>query len=308
MTDLPVTAPADNPAPAAPSSIKEALMNSAAPAPIAADGGEGGAGDGSAKPANPVKAALQNGPKKELPVWAAGVPEHMVGETPEATLEKLRDGYIGARQALSKGKAASDVPESADGYKFELPEAYAEQYGDGADDPLLKKFAERAHGEGVGQAAAQKLVNGFIEDALESGFYEAPTTMESFYEGLGGEEAGGKIVGDVGAFIQNMAASGKLGDQSTEAGKAAVAELVDAAQDLAAFSPKGLLFLDAIRKAQSEPGMVLPSDGDAGGIETTRAGLQKAMSDPRYNPGSGSFDAAFRSKVDSAFDALDRKG
>jgi hypothetical protein len=287
--------------PAPPSSVRDALAaapaSNAAPAPVSPAPIADSADDPS------VRDALATEPKKEVPTWAAGIPEHMIGETVEETLDNVNKAYTGSRQELSK-KGAPDVPETADGYAFELPEDYTKQFGDGKDDPLLTAFRERAHKLGVGQEAAQELAAGFVTDAMANEFFEAPMSIKDFYADLGGDEIGGKLVGDVGGWVRSLAATGRLGDASTPDGKAAVDAMMNAGLDMAALSPDAVRFLDTVRRSTGGTSMALPQSGDVG-FEPTRDNLRKAMADPRYNPGA-KFDASFRAKIDGLYDALDK--
>lgn len=297
----PAASPAPAAAPAAPISVRDALGATGAPAPAAVPAATpaDSAGDAS------VRDALGADPKKDVPTWATGVPEHMVGETVEDTLKNVNEAYAGSRKEISK-KGAGDVPETADAYTFELPEDYTKSFGDGADDPLLTSFRNRAHKLGIGQEAAQELAAGFVTDAMANEFFEKPMPMSEFVEQLGGDEVGGKLIGDVGGWIKSLGATGRLGDAGTDDQKAAVAQMVDAGLDMAALSPDAVRFLDAVRRSTGGTSMSLPSGGEPDFVPT-RENLRAAMKDPRYNPGAN-FDPAFRQRIDGLYDALDKAG
>ena len=280
-----------------------AAVEPAGSPPAAVTNVESGTGDA---PGETVRGALEAAPKSEAPAWATGVPDHMLGETAEDTLAKVTAGYLGARQKLSNN-SEDPAPATAGDYKFEMPEKYTEAFGDAAEDPVLKKFAERAHGLGVGPKAAQDIVAGFVEDAMEAGVYEVPMSVDDFYGELGGKEEGAKLVGNVNGYIKTLVASGRFGDVSTPEGKAQADKMASAAMDMAALSPDAVRVFEYLRSAQKEPAMVLPGAGEtAGEALNTRAALRGAMKDPRYDPNSQTHDPAFRKLVDAKYDALDR--
>lgn len=280
---------------AQPANIKEALMGAAAPAALEA-GAE-----------NPVKDAMKTA-EGETPEWAKDIPEHLRGETAEETLGKVNVAYAGARKTLSEKGTAKDLPADAESYKFDLGEGYTKLFGEGGDDPMLKSFAAAAHEQGIGQEAAQKLLSGIVDKAIEGGMFEKPMSMDEFYQGMGGEETGGKVFGDIKAWLGNVESSGGFGDTGTAEGKAAAAALKEAAFEMAATSPQAALALDALRKSNAAPGMKLPGTGDREtGLELTIENARARQADPRNDTQSPQYDPAFRKMTSQMFAELDKQ-
>ncbi len=264
----------------------------------------GGEGQAQEQPAPGAEA------EKDAPQWAPPdyLPEHMRGATPEEALEKVWKGYQGYQTAH---KSMGQVPESADGYKVELPDDLKAKGLDFApDDPAMKLLREVAHEARLGDQQFAAIAPAFLEKAVGAGLLEPPINIEKEVVALGEEAgaatpeeaalAGKKRVAQVADFVNGLKARKVLDD----AGAKTLLEL--------AVDASGVRVLEGLQKAMSAAETAIPGapPGAPAGGGVTLEDIQKARADERYNTQSPKHDPAFRKEWDEkamAFFAQQKK-
>lgn len=160
------------------------------------------------------------------------LPDHLVGDSAEATLAKLAPAYAGARRELSqKGKGEGSlegtVPESPDGYTFEAEgddDNIAAELNSEASKPVLDAFRAAAHKIGIPDKAFSELMRQGLAGAAEAGIpigvsdedaskISGEAEMAALTEEVGQKEAS-TIVNTISAYGQKLAARGILQDEA----------------------------------------------------------------------------------------------
>jgi hypothetical protein len=140
--------------------------------------------------------------------WTApeSVPEHLRGDSAEATIEKLAKAYNGRRKDIGKGEGegAQDVPENVDGYTLEAAgddDAVAAEFNSEEAKPVVDAFKKAALDNGIGAEAFANFMRGGLQNMVEAGLpigvspdeaYEisGEAEMETLVNDLGPKEAG----------------------------------------------------------------------------------------------------------------------
>jgi hypothetical protein len=171
-----------------------------------AAGGEGG--EGESQQSSSILDFADKGGKKgegEGGDWAApdAVPEHLRGETADATIDKLTQAYLGARQKIGKGEKATgdeDVPESADGYVLEATgddDKVAAEFNSEEAKPVVDAFRKAALDLGIGASKFGEFMRGGLSNMIEAGLPIGVTTEEAAT--ISGEAELETLVKEVGA-------------------------------------------------------------------------------------------------------------
>jgi hypothetical protein len=223
-----------------------------------------------------------------------GIPQHLLGETPEQTLDKLFGAYKGARDELAKGKPAA--PEKPEEYKLEIGEDAAKQFPIAEDDPALGVLRQTAHEAGLTQeqfGVFGKFVDMLVDKGLVEKPYDSDAVMKSLVpEGFKGTDEqklarGAQRVSELDSWIK---ADTRFSDQERN-------EL-----RLLTTSKEGVAALEKIR-AGSVTQSVNPGGGQpAGGV--SKATLDARVADPRNNFMDPKYDEAFALETREMFKKL----
>lgn len=110
------------------------------------------------------------------------IPEHLRGENPQATVDKLFKAYQGQR---NKGTAPKDVAD----YKIDLPENVVGLLDpDNADDaPVYDAIKDLAKEQGLSVEQYNGLVGGMLGKFQELGLIEVPIDAEEHFKMIGGK-------------------------------------------------------------------------------------------------------------------------
>lgn len=162
------------------------------------------------------------------------IPEHLRGDSAEATLEKLNKAYKGARQQLStrapaEGTLAGSIPDTIEGYTFDAVE------GDPTKDAVLADLTSEASKAyidparevakelGLPDATFAKFMHGYVTKLNEAGLNvsvnpeeaqqaRGEAEMAALTERLG-QQGADLALRQIDTFAQKLAANGILGDQ-----------------------------------------------------------------------------------------------
>lgn len=142
-----------------------------------------------------------------------GLPEHLIGQSDQETIDRLANAYKGARDELAKGKSP-DVPEKADAYTFEWPEALKGSIAE--DDQAVATFREIAHEHGFTQQQIDAVPK-FFEKMAEKGLIEQPIDNNALLESLAPADFKGSATDKQVRGAQRLTAADSWVKQLTEA-------------------------------------------------------------------------------------------
>lgn len=221
----------------------------------------------------PPKDGDEEAPKAYVP---DGMPEHLIGETDQETIDKALKAYKGARDELAK---KYNIPERIDDYQIEFSDEEKEKFlspDEDGNDPVFNALRESAFKNGIPaeKAAAWardlfEMVHSDIDDKVQD---KTESTVDAKFEKIGGPEKAEPIKKANEAWIQGLQNQGIIDED-------------DAAEmSLLTQYGEGLRWLDKVRTAVAGE-KPIPADlsGDTGGGETlSEAKLTEMMRDPRY--------------------------
>ncbi len=260
-------------------------------------GGEPGAGAGGGAGQQPPSP-----PAWQPPEW---LPEHMRADDPTEALQKVWRAYEGYQKAH---KSAGPVPESPDGYAFELPKELAEKGVDlAADDAAVKLFREAAHAAGLGAEQFKRVLPAFLEKAAETGLLQPPIDVEAELKALG-EEAGGQTPEEVAQagkqrlaaavdFVKQLRLRGALGEEEAEA-----------LMDLAVDAPGVRAIEKLMRMVQAGESAVPGAQPGFVPQPVSQSDVDALMRDARYDTRSAKYNPAFRAEADRKIAAFYARG
>lgn len=217
-----------------------------------------------------------------------GLPDDLVGESDKATIDKL----------AAKLAASPAAPDTVDGYgELIFGDDFVKAFGAPAgDDKALSLARDVALKAGMPADMFQAFVPGLLEAAVKGGLIERPFDLNKEIEAAGGQEAFDKAEAELSGRLKGLEAQGKL-----EA--AGVAEL------------QGTLTTAAGQKAMTslfamlgERGIDTGKGQSTGAKYATKADIEAAMADDRYNTKSLKFDQRYADEVDAALSALIKAG
>lgn len=152
------------------------------------------AADSGATPESTPAAEPGAAPDNDIPIGGAdgqqpfyrpdGIPQHLLGETPEQTLDKIYGAYKGARDELAKGKPAA--PGKPDEYKLTIGEQAAKQFPIAEDDPALGVLRQTAHEAGLTQEQFG-VFGKFVDMLVDKGLVEKPYDSDAVMKSLAPE-------------------------------------------------------------------------------------------------------------------------
>lgn len=222
-----------------------------------------------------------------------GIPDHLLGQDQNETLDKLFGAYKGARDEMAKGKpAAPDKPEA---YELKFGEDTAKQFPIADDDPALQVLKQTAHEAGFTQDQFEvlgKFVDQLVDKGLIEKPYDADAVMKSLApEGFKGTEdqkltRGAERVSQLDSWIK---ADTRFTDQERQ-------EL-----RLLTTSKEGVKALEKIR-AGSVTTTVVPGGQAQGGV--SQATLDARVADPRNDALDPKYDEAFALETREMFKRL----
>lgn len=233
-------------------------------------GGGGGGGDGQQQ---------QQPPAFNYP---ANLPAHFKADTPEATMGKLLDAYLPARDALGKVPKA---PDKAELYELALEGSLAGYSDTLKTDPLMPKMREIAHKNGMSKEQFQNVFGGIMSAMHDMGAFApmpsddkiAGALVDPALEGLQRGEAvtaAMKRLTDARAWVDGLGA-----DKSWNAHeRAELAMMVNSAG--------GVSIIERLQKATNQA--TVQPGGASDPIANMQSEYEKRLNDPRNNS-----DAAF---------------
>lgn len=251
-----------------------------APPPAGEAGADGGAGapDGQAP----------GGSDGSLSAYRPdGLPDHLVGETDQQTIDRLFEAYSGARKAISKGDMG-DVPESADGYPMEFSEAVMEAIGNPEEDQLLMRVRDEAHKHGLTDKQftgfLDSVMTAMLDDGLVEPHFDAEKEISALVPDNASEldDAGRRAA--VEARVRDNEAAIKTW-QSRGLPEAAATEL-QALLDTAAGNQAVEFFTRGLQSRQ-------PAPGGGPSPAVSEQDLEARSKDPRNQFGKREYDPAF---------------
>lgn len=272
---------------------------------IAADGAKpggdspGAAAPGAAPPADPGaggdKSLEIGGADGQQPFYRPdGIPSHLLGETPEQTLDKLFGAYKGARDELAKGRP--EAPKRPDEYKLTIGEQASKQFPIADDDPALAVLRETAHEAGLSQEQFG-VFGKFVDMLVDKGLVEKPYDSDAVMKSLAPE-------GFKGTDDQKLA-KGAERISSLEGWIKADTRFSDQERNelrLLTTSKEGVAVLEKMRSG-SVTQTVNPGGGEpAGGV--SKATLDARVADPRNNFMDAKYNEAFAIETREMFKRL----
>jgi hypothetical protein len=225
-----------------------------------------------------------------------GIPDHVLGQSDQETIDKLFTAYKGARDELAKGKPA--IPKAGE-YKFEWSDAVKGAGGIASDDEAVKAFAEIANEHGYTQQQIDAIPK-FFDKLVEKGVIEKPFDSARMLEDLAPAEfrgtpeqrqaKGGERLNQAEAFIGQLTAEQGFSDAMKQ-------EL-----RLLTTSVEGVRVVEAFMRS----GMNASVSAGAGGRQTavTKADLQARTADPRNDAFGSKFDPDFAEETRKMFKQL----
>ena len=138
----------------------------------------------------------QAGGQQQAADWKAGIPAHMLKETPEATLGEVYKAFDGFQK---KASAAGPVGKSPDDYKFEFDDKL-KPYFASTDDPALRNFQAVAHKHGLPVKVANAIIAETFGPLAAEGKLPMPFNPRAELDGIA------KMLG--GALLCTLAISG----------------------------------------------------------------------------------------------------
>lgn len=262
----------------------------------AQDGGYKGAAPATADP-SPAKTG-------DIPIGGAdgqqpfyrpdGIPEHLLGETTEQTLDKLFGAYKGARDELAKGKPAT--PDKPEAYQLKIGEDAAKQFPIADDDPALQVLRQTAHEANFSQEQFEVLGK-FVDQLVDKGLIEKPYDHDAVMKSLAPE-------GFKGTDDQLLAKGAERVNQLDGWIKADT-RFSDAERSelrLLTTSLDGVKALEKI-KAGSVTQSVQPGGGQAAGA-VSKAQLDARVADPRNDFMNSAYNEAFAQETREMFKRL----
>lgn len=268
----------------------------------------GGAEDGAAGAGSGGEAAGASGESQQpaggasgavSPYRPEGLPDHLAGTTEKETIEKLWNGYKGARDKIAHG---GDVPAEAAGYTFEPSDAvkpYAESL---ATDPLFGAAREIALKHGLSNKAFGGFMNDIMAAMIDGGGVIEPFSAEKELETLlpdvtdpaarktQGEKLSRDAIALLDVFKQQGAPEAAIEFLKLNLDRAVAIQLVN--------------WMGSRPPASGEIAPAL--GGKPGGAGISREELKKRDADPRNNYDSGKYDPDFAAETTRLYALLDK--
>lgn len=225
------------------------------------------------------------------PAWRPqGLPDHLAGDTAEATLAKLFPAYEGARKAIGE---RGEVPKEATGYKFEPTEALKPFAADLESDGLFAKARERAHAAGITNKEFNGFLNGVLSDILETGSMQAVDYGKELKALTPKEAQGLDEAGQKAATAQRMQTNFDWIEGAKASGMPA--DIADALLARLGDDAIGHRAIEYFRSLSNERKPAL-NGGQPGG--TTEEAVKARLRDPKNDPNKREFDPAFAQETD----------
>lgn len=251
-------------------------------------------------PMNDAAVAGEPDGADKAPAAAAApeIPEQFRGKDDAETIGKLLTAYQGARQAIGD---IGTVPKQAADYQFGWNDDTKAVLGDmsEADEKVEAALKQAAHEAGVPAKLFAKFMPAVVTTLAKEGIISAPDTREELLK-LGQDVARGspEDLRTAGAArLMTMKTWLDTLNRQDGLGKAEHGALYSLLEEAS-----GVRALEALRNLMSGPSVRTGAD-DSGGAASasriTRADIDKARADPRYNSLSSSFDARFRAEAEA---------